>query len=116
MDVSHTENQTDIFKEATAMAEAAAESGDRRKNPPEETKELDGYEFDWQNELPIIDEQKAITLYENTAGNIVIRRQADWDEDEDLVIVVTVANAKILAKELTGLAEDIEREFNRLGA
>lgn len=116
MDVNHTENQTDIFENATAMAEAVPEGGDRRKSPPAEPKQPDGYQFDWQNETPIIDEQKAITLYENPAGNIVIRRQADWDEDEDLVIVVTVANAKILAKELTGLAEDIEREFNRLGA
>lgn len=44
-----------------------------------------GEDFDWRNDdgLVVVQRQDAIAVYLNPAGDIAIRREADWNEDDD---------------------------------
>jgi hypothetical protein len=46
-------------------------------------------EFSWSDkESVVVPRQDAIAVYRNSDGNIVIRRQRDWDEEEDSFIII----------------------------
>lgn len=49
-------------------------------------------DFDWNDpaeEAIIVREQAAIAAYRNPVGNLVIRRQRAWDEEDDAIVIVT---------------------------
>lgn len=71
--------------------------------------EGDNSEFKWSDEAIAVRQQDAIAVYANEASEIVIRRQKDWNEDEDSVIVVAPAY-------VTQLIEAIERTFKDIQA
>lgn len=67
-----------------------------------------GSEFDWRRDADdvVIREQLAIAVYENPAGDLVIR-QADWPDD-DSIIIVAKSNAAALARAILRAAGQIE--------
>ena len=49
----------------------------------------DGTNFDWNDQDGIaVNQQDAIAVYANDKGDLIHRRQKDWNEEEDSVIVV----------------------------
>jgi len=53
--------------------------------------------YDWTSENPsvVIQRQDAVAVYLNPDNDIVIRRQADWpDEDDDAFVVIPRAAAR----------------------
>lgn len=53
--------------------------------------------YDWTSENPsvVIQRQEAVAVYLNPDNDIVIRRQADWpDEDDDAFVVIPRAAAR----------------------
>ena len=76
---------------------------------PEADEDDDG--FDWANDRDIaVQDQKAIAVYANPSGGIVIRREAAMYEAEDAVIVLATAGAAYR------LIEGIQRGLDRLKA
>jgi hypothetical protein len=66
--------------------------------------------FDWSDETSIaVRPQDAIAVYANEANEIVIRRQKDWNEEEDSVIVVSPAYVR-------EFIEAIEHTFKEIQA
>jgi hypothetical protein len=46
-------------------------------------------DFDWVNNPDIaVREQRAIAVYENTRGGLVILQERSWDEEDDTCIVI----------------------------
>lgn len=71
---------------------------------------MTGSEFDWNDHSAIaVRQQDTIAVYANEASDIVIRRQKDWNEEDDSIIVVSPAYA-------TQLIEAIERTFKAIQA
>ena len=67
-----------------------------------------GTGFDWTNNHAVaVDQQDAIAVYSNDNGEVVIRRQKDWNENEDSVIVVAPAYVR-------QFIEAIERTFKEI--
>ena len=72
--------------------------------------EGDNSEFKWSDtESVVVRQQDAIAVYANEAAEIVIRRQKDWNEEDDSVIVVAPAYVH-------ELIEAIERTFKEIQA
>lgn len=56
-------------------------------------------DFNWLDDPDIIvGEQRALAVYQNSHGNIVIRQERAWDEDEDIIIVLRRENAERVAR------------------
>jgi hypothetical protein len=54
---------------------------------------------DWINDPSnVIRRQDAIAIYQNQAGDVVIRREADWNGEEDVCIIVSVQHVPTLVK------------------
>jgi hypothetical protein len=56
-----------------------------------------GDDFDWSAECRdggsvVLREQRATAIYRNTAGDLVIRQERAWNEEEDPFIVITQQN------------------------
>ncbi len=69
---------------------------------------VDGPGFDWTSKDAVaVDQQDAIAVYSNDNGDIVIRRQKDWNEDEDSVIVLAPAHVR-------QFIEAVERTFKEI--
>lgn len=67
-----------------------------------------GTGFDWTNNHAVaVDQQDTIAVYSNDNGEVVIRRQKDWNENEDSVIVVAPAYVR-------QFIEAIERTFKEI--
>jgi hypothetical protein len=67
-----------------------------------------GTGFDWTSKEAIaVDQQDAIAIYSNDNGEVVIRRQKDWNEEEDSIIVVAPAYVR-------QFIEAIERTFKEI--
>ncbi|WP_407122694.1 hypothetical protein [Bradyrhizobium sp. STM 3561] len=62
--------------------------------------EDDGVNFSWNDDdgAVVVQHQDAIAVYSNPRGDVVIRRQHRWDEDEDTVIVITRSQAPAVIK------------------
>lgn len=55
-------------------------------NPPSD-------DFNWNTDDSIIlREQRATAAYRNRAGELIIRQQASWDEDEDTFVYISPEN------------------------
>jgi len=58
---------------------------------------MSGEKYDWSGENPavVIARQDAVAVYLNPDNDIVVRRQADWpDEDDDVFIVIPRSAAR----------------------
>ncbi|ALK09492.1 hypothetical protein [Blastochloris viridis] len=50
-------------------------------------------EFDWLHSPDVaLQEQRAIAVYENTVGGLVILQERSWDEEDDTCIFITKTN------------------------
>jgi hypothetical protein len=68
-------------------------------------------DFDWNPGNPdlVVERQPAIAVYENAGGAITIRREREWDEDDDVIIVVTKANVPAFVRAILRASEsDLE--------
>jgi hypothetical protein len=72
---------------ATPLAETETLTGDSRK--PEKA-DSDAGDFDWSsdNEDIVLREQRALAVYWNTRGDLVIRQERYWDEIDDPFLVI----------------------------
>jgi len=63
----------------------------------------DATEFDWRGDTDavILHEQRPTAIYTNKFGEIIIRQQAAWDEDEDSFIYIRAENFNTFLDELT---------------
>ena len=53
--------------------------------------------------------QDSVACYENANGSITIRRERDWDEDDDVIIVITKANVPAFVRAILRAAgSDLE--------
>lgn len=63
--------------------------------------------FDWTgDDSVVLGEQLAVACYINTRGNVVIRQERGWDEQDDTIIVVRPENLG----HLIGALQRLERE------
>jgi hypothetical protein len=69
---------------------------------------VDGTGFDWTSKDDVaVNQQDAIAVYANDNGDVVIRRQKDWNEDEDTFIVLAPAYVR-------QFIEAVERTFKEI--
>jgi len=67
-----------------------------------------GTDFDWTSKDAVaVNQQDAIAVYSNDNGDVVIRRQKDWNEEEDSVIVLAPAYVR-------QFVEAVERTFKEI--
>jgi len=67
----------------------------------------DPSDFKWsKDESVIIRQQRATAVYVNTRGEIVIRQEMDWDEDEDTFVFIARSNAEEFYLALGNLLKD----------
>jgi hypothetical protein len=62
-------------------------------------------EFEWsaQNEDIVQHSVQGVAAYINQYGNITIRQERGWDENEDTIVVLTIDSARRLAEKLKEL-------------
>jgi hypothetical protein len=69
----------------------------------------DGINFDWNDQAGIaVGQQDAIAVYANDNGDLVLRRQKDWNEEEDNVIVVAAAYVHQLIEAMERTLKEIQ--------
>jgi hypothetical protein len=69
----------------------------------------DGINFDWNDQAGIaVGQQDAIAVYANDNGDLVLRRQKDWKEEEDSVIVVAPAYVRQLIEAMERALKEIQ--------
>jgi hypothetical protein len=62
-------------------------------------------DFDWNDAKDdlIVPSTQAVAVYLNTAGNIVIRQERDWNGDDDTFVVVPISAGQKLIEKLQEL-------------
>lgn len=64
--------------------------------------------FNW-NDLDdgerVVETVRAVAVYHNEQGKIVVRQERDWNEEEDSFIVLPVEAAEILIQKLRALID-----------
>jgi hypothetical protein len=64
-------------------------------------------DFDWgADDSIILKEQRATAVYFNKCGEVIIRQQATWDQQDDTFIAITAENANAF---MDGLADRIRK-------
>jgi hypothetical protein len=63
----------------------------------------DDFEWSAQNEDIVQHSVQGVAAYINQYGNITIRQERGWDEDQDTIVVLTVDSARRLAEKLKEL-------------
>ncbi len=63
----------------------------------------DDFEWNADNEDIVQHSVRGVAAYINACGNITIRQERDWDEDQDMIVVLTVNSARHLAEKLKEL-------------
>ena len=48
---------------------------------------------------------QGVAAYVNAYGNITIRQERNWDEDEDAIVVLTLDSARLLSERLRELIQ-----------
>jgi hypothetical protein len=72
---------------------------------PKRASVIDEIDFDWSSDdSVIIPEQPAIAVYWNARGNIIIRQEAGWSDDQDCITVIAPANVVSFARRLLTVA------------
>ncbi|WP_407174549.1 hypothetical protein [Bradyrhizobium sp. STM 3562] len=56
--------------------------------------------FGIDSDCVVVSSQAAIAVYENRRGDIVIRQERNWDEDEDHLILIHPSNLPLLIQAL----------------
>lgn len=64
-------------------------------------------DFDWSadNEDIVQHSVQGVAAYINAYGNITIRQERNWDEDDDTIIVLTIDSARALSEKLRELIQ-----------
>ncbi len=57
-------------------------------------------------EVMAVGEQRAVAVYPNPDGDLVIRQERAWDEEEDHIIIVRIENAERLAQAIIRAATE----------
>jgi hypothetical protein len=66
--------------------------------------EQDGCEFDWSDDdVVVLREQRLTAVYRNPHGDLVIRQERSWNEDEDPFLVIAADNVQPLIDKLCDL-------------
>lgn len=67
-------------------------------------------DFDWNRmDAPVVlQQQRKTAIYMNPADDVVIRQEADWDEENDPFIVIGAQNLRRVIARLTELADELE--------
>lgn len=69
----------------------------------------DADRFDWADDASVIVlAQLAVAVYRNARGDIVIRQQADWGDDEDKWVILSPSHARALAEAILLEAGEID--------
>lgn len=55
----------------------------------------------------VLPEQRAIAVYPNGKGCLVIRQEADWNDDEDSIVLVQPEHAERVAQALLNWAQEV---------
>ncbi|GAO79525.1 MULTISPECIES: hypothetical protein [unclassified Sphingopyxis] len=63
----------------------------------------DDFEWNAENEDVVQHSVQGVAAYINAYGNITIRQERNWDEDQDTIVVLTVDSARGLAEKLKEL-------------
>ena len=72
---------------------------------PHPVEDSDWTKFDWANDEDIVlREQQSVAIYRNGQGSLVIRQERRWDQDEDVIIIVTAGNIDTFIDRLTDVA------------
>lgn len=62
--------------------------------------------FDWSNdESVVVEHQSALAVYQNQSGDVVIRQERSWDEDQDTHVVITKESLPQIIDALRRFAE-----------
>jgi hypothetical protein len=65
--------------------------------------------FDWHDDADILlKRQDAIALYTNNDNDIVIRRERQWDEEDDVHIVIPRSAVRRMIERLERLLRPVE--------
>ena len=79
--------------------------------PADDLRKVEGFkmmgedDFDWSRDDSIVlNEQPATAVYENTAGDIVIRQARAWDREDDTICVIAKQNLQVVIDKLCDLA------------
>ena len=72
----------------------------------------DTSDFDWKRDAAdiVAEYQPRIAVYPGGQGHVVIRAEAEWNDDEDRTIVVTQSNVPALIKRLQELLSPPNRQ------
>lgn len=69
----------------------------------------DDINFDWNDQAGVaVGQQDAIAVYANDNGDLVLRRQKDWNEEEDSVIAVAPAYVRQLIEAMERTLKEIQ--------
>ncbi|HEY0313624.1 MAG TPA: hypothetical protein VGC56_14175 [Allosphingosinicella sp.] len=63
----------------------------------------DDFEWSAANEDIVQHSVQGVAAYINQYGNITIRQERGWDDDQDTIVVLTVESARRLAEKLKEL-------------
>ncbi len=68
-------------------------------------------EFNWnETESMAVRPQSAIAVYANPDGDLVVRRRQEWDEDQDVWIVIARTQVRTVIDAMERVLKDIEAE------
>jgi hypothetical protein len=69
-----------------------------------------GTDFTWTKDVIAVKQQDAIAVYGNPDGDMVIRRRRDWNEDEDVWIVVARDQVRTVMAAMKKVLTDLETD------
>jgi len=69
-------------------------------------------EFNWnETDSMVVRSQSAIAVYANPAGDLVVRRQQEWNENEDVFIVIAKTQVRTVIDAMERVLKEIEAEY-----
>jgi hypothetical protein len=68
-------------------------------------------EFSWNDtDSLVVRQQNAIAVYANPNGDLVVRRKQDWNEEDDVWIVIARTQVRTVIDAMERVLKDIEAE------
>jgi hypothetical protein len=68
-------------------------------------------EFSWNDtDSLVVRQQNAIAVYANPNGDLVVRRKQDWNEEDDVWIVIARTQVRTVIDAMNRVLKDIEAE------
>ncbi len=68
----------------------------------------DDFEWSAENEDIVQHSVQGVAAYINVYGNITLRQERGWDDNEDTIIVLTLESARRLAEKLKELINSVQ--------